>query len=262
MKKNLQKSRKDTPWLLLALTALAMGWMVAATASSALAAEGISTEAGPEGPAQTAYTPSNGKPGPVIIAISGHTGPASYQTYAAELAHLGYYVVLVDGNDILNPEHTGPANLSKAIKRALSAPNAVRGKVAVIGFSQGGGGALFNAANMQDTVSMVVAYYPFTRTWAKNIEALVKRFRVPVLVLAGGKDRHNDCCMIESMRAMEAAAKERGAQFELVVYPEANHGFNLVTGAHGEPINAYRPNDASDAWRRTLEMLKRYQPLQ
>lgn len=262
MKMLMQKSIKEGHWFLRALTVLLIGWMVAATASSVFAAEGISTEAGPEGPAQTAYAPSNGKPGPVIIAISGHNGPTSYQPYAAELAKLGYYVVLVDGKNILNPENTGPANLSKAIDRAQNAPDAVRGKVAVIGFSQGGGGALFNAANMPDAVSMVVAYYPYTRTWANKINVLVKRFRVPVLVLAGGKDRYKDCCVIESMRAMEAAAKASGTQFELVVYPEANHGFNLEISALGEPSNAYRPDDARDAWRRTVEMLKHYHPLQ
>jgi carboxymethylenebutenolidase len=256
---NLAKRGKRPQW---AITVLLIGWIVAATASSAFATEGISTEAGPEGPAQTAYAPSNGKPGPVIIAISGHTGPTSYRAYASELAKLGYYVVLVDGKDILNPEHTGPANLSKTIDRARNAPNAVRGKVAVIGFSQGGGGALYNAANMPEAVSMVVAYYPYTRTWANNIDALVNRFRVPVLVMAGGVDRYNNCCVIESMHAMEAAAKARGVPFELVVYPDANHGFNLESGAHGEPIRAYRPDDASDAWRRTVEMLKHYHPLQ
>ena len=244
-----------------AMGGLLAAWLSATLAVSTLAAEGISTDAGPEGPAQTAYAPATGKPGPVIIAISGHTGPTSYQAYAAELAKLGYYVVLVDGKDILNPEHTGPANWSKAINRAQNSPNAMPGKVAVIGFSQGGGGALYNAANMPDAVSMVVAYYPYTRTWANNINALVKRFQVPVLVLAGGKDRYNDCCVIESMRAMEAAANAVQAQFELVVYPEANHGFNLETGASGEPIRAYRPDDARDAWHRTVEMLKHYQPL-
>lgn len=72
------------------------------------------------------------------------------------------------------------------------------------------------------------------------------------------RDRYNDCCVIESMHAMEAAAKSNSAPFELVVYPEANHGFNLESGALGEPMRAYRPNDARDAWRRTIEMLKHY----
>ena len=89
----------------------------------------------------------------------------------------------------------------------------------------------------------------------------VNRFRVPVLMLAAQRDRYMECCVVETAQAMEAAAKQNGKKFELVVYPEANHGFNLQTGAKGEPMGAYRPDDASDAWRRTVEMLKRYQPL-
>lgn len=243
------------------LTLWLLGWTLTAFATLAFAADGVSTETGPDGPAQTAYAPSGGKPGPVIIVISGHTGPNSYQFYAAELAQLGYYAVLVDGKDILNPQHTGDANLSKAIDRAQHSPNAAAGKVAVIGFSLGGGGALYSAANLPDTVSMVVAYYPYTRTWAKNIDTLVKRFQVPVLVMPGGLDRYNECCVIESMQAMEAAAKTRGLALSMVVYPEANHGFNLESGAKGEPMRAYRRDDARDAWRRTVDMLKQYQPL-
>jgi dienelactone hydrolase len=238
-----------------------MIWLFAAMAVPAFALDGVSAEAGPEGPAQTAYAPASGKPGPVVIALSGHTGPNSYQSYAAELAKLGYYAVLLDGKDILNPDHTGPANLGKAIKRAQHSPNALPGKVAVVGFSQGGGAALYNAANMPDAVSMVVAYYPYTKTWVSNIDTLVKRFRVPVLVMAGGRDRYNDCCVVESMHAMEDVAKASKKVFELVVYPEANHGFNLESGAQGEPTRAYRPDDALDAWQRAVEMLKQYQPL-
>ena len=261
MKTMTTQPAKGRGWLPRVLTVLLAGGLVAAMAASAFAGEGVSTEAGPEGPSQTVYAPANGKPGPVVIALSGHTGPTAYQAYAAELAQLGYYTVLLDGKDILNPEHTGPAHLSKAISRAHHSPAALPGKVAVIGFSQGGGAALYNAANMADAVAMVVAYYPYTRTWANNIDALVKRFRVPVLVLAGGIDRYNDCCVIESMHAMEVAATASKARFELVVYPEANHGFNLESGASGEPVRAYRADDARDAWRRTVEMLNHYQPL-
>jgi dienelactone hydrolase len=124
------------------------------------------------------------------------------------LAALGYYAVLLTGKDILNPEHTGEGNLRKAIERAQRSPNALKGKAAVIGFSLGGGGALYNATPQSDLVSMVVAYYPYTLTWANNMDAFVKRFRVPVLVLPGGRDRYHNCCVIESMQAMEAAAQK------------------------------------------------------
>lgn len=241
------------------MVGLLIGLVLIGMIEPAFAGNGVSSEEGTEGPAQTVYAPANG-PGPLIIVISGQSGPASYQTYAAELAQLGYYTVLLSGKDILNPELTGPANLKKAIDRALSSPTVVKGKAAVIGFSLGGGGALYNAANMPDLVSVVIAYYPYTRTWSNKIDSLVKRFKVPVLVLAAQQDRYKDCCVIESMRAMETAAKESGAKFDLFVYPEANHGFNLMTGAKGEPSRAYRRDDDRDAWQRTIEMLRRYHP--
>ena len=256
------KHMTQTQCITRAVSMLLIGWMFAFITGTApaFATDGVSTEADTEGPAQTAYAPTKG-PGPVIIVISGLTGPASYQSYAAELAQLGYYSVLLAGKDILNPQHTGAANLRKAIDRAQRSSSAVKGKVAVIGFSLGGGGALYEAAAIPDIVSMVVAYYPSTRTWAKNIDTLVKRFQVPVLVMAGQRDRHMDCCVIETAQAMEAAAKAKGTRFELVVYPEANHGFNLKTGASGEPMGAYRRDDDRDAWRRTVEMLKLYHPI-
>ena len=224
------------------------------------AVEEVSTEAGAGFPAQTAYLPDE-RPAPVVMVISGQSGPTSYRKFASDLAGLGYYTVLLAGKDILNPERTGETNLKKAIERAHSDPKALPGKVAVVGFSLGGGAALYNAAPLSDQVSIVVAYYPYTRTWSNNMDWFVKRFKVPVLVMPGALDHYQDCCVIESMRAMEAAARRFDLPFEMVVYPDANHGFNLETGARGEPAGAYRPDDERDAWRRTVEKLKQYQPL-
>lgn len=241
-------------WLPQAATALLVGWMLMLVAASVSA--GVSTDASPEGPAQTAYAPAN-QPGPVIIVISGNAGPAGDQDYTSEIARLGYYAVLLDGKDILTSGQVGALNLRKAIDRAQRSPHAVPGKTGVIGFSRGGGGALTHASGMPELVSVVVAYYPTIShpiiSEAKNPGSFVKRFRVPILVLAGERDQ-NGCCPIESMRAMEAAAKESGAKFELVVYPQADHGFNR----NGR---AYRRDDERDAWRRTAEMLRLHHPL-
>jgi len=247
-------------WVRRVVTVLFIGWTFAVIALPISASAPVSTEAGPEGPAQIAYAPDPG-PGPVIIVISGQSGPTSYQSYAEELAKLGYYTVLLTGKDILNPALTGEASLKKAILRAQHSPKAIPGKAAVIGFSLGGGGALYNAAPQSDLVAMVVAYYPYTKTWVNRTDMFVKRFQVPVLMLVAQRDRYMECCVVETAQAMEAAAKQSGKNFELVVYPEATHGFNLKTGAKGEPMGAYRPDDDRDAWRRTVAMLKLYQPL-
>ena len=78
------------------------------------ALEGVFTEAGPDGRVQTADVPDSGV-GPIVIVISGQTGPNSYPKYASELAGLGFYSVLLTGKDILNSERTGEANLKKTV---------------------------------------------------------------------------------------------------------------------------------------------------
>jgi dienelactone hydrolase len=228
-----------------------VGLTLALFAASAFA-EGVFTDTSPEGPAQTAYAPEK-RPGPIVVVLSGASGPNAYQSYTGDISRLGYYAVLLAGKDILTRQQDGAANLKKAIDRAQRSPHALPGKVAVIGFSQGGGGALVHAASNPEEVSMVVAYYPST-SFVPNAGVLAKRFRVPVLVLAGERDKYNNCCLIESMRAMEAAAKESGTKFELAVYPKAEHGFNLYG-------STYRRDDDRDAWRRTQEMLRTHHPL-
>ena len=78
---------------------------------------------------------------------------------------------------------------------------------------------------------------------------------MPTLVLQGEADRYNNCCIVERVRAIEAAARSRGVPFELVVYPGAEHGFALK-GATG-----YVRRDADDSWRRALEMLNAHHPV-
>lgn len=208
----------------------------------------VTTAAGPDGPRQTAYTPKRGK-GPIVLVLSGATGPSQYHGFAVRLAEAGYYIVLLDGNDLFTRDERGKVSLQMAIARAQRAPNGIPGKVAVIGFSLGGGVALVSATAMADEVSAVIAYYPST-SFVTDPRRFVERFRVPTLVLAGEQDRYRNCCLVETIRAIDAAATERQAEFTLVVYPGAEHGFNL-------PVPAYRADFAEDAWQRTLEMLGR-----
>lgn len=204
-----------------------------------------------------AYDPPSGR-GPIVILLSGSTGTEMYRSYAAEVAQLGYYAVLLNGNGF-DPGKLGRTfgeyNLRRTIERAQRSPKALPGKAAVIGFSMGGGGALTYAAGMPDLVSAVVAYYLQTNLVSEDMRSVVARSKVPILVLAGEKDHYLYCCTIESMRAMEAVAKEGGKPFELVVYPNAGHAFTWVN------TRAYRAEDSADAWQRTKKMLSQHQPL-
>lgn len=225
-----------------AVRALAPACMIALTPLPVLAQDG---------PPQEVFLPK-GEKGPVVVVISGQSGTPNYRSYASQVAGLGYYAVLIDGKDILTRQQDGAANLRKVVARAQASPNGAPGKAMVIGFSQGGGGVLAHAMAMPDLFTAAVVYYPAT-SWARGLAAVVGRMQMPVLVLAGERDRYNNCCLIEHMREMDAAAKARGLPLELVVYPNADHGFNL-TGS------TYRTDETADAWRRTAEMLARHHP--
>lgn len=225
-----------------------VGLIVSSCAISPAGTSGLYTAASQEGPSQTAYIPPAGK-GPGVVVLSGATGPRLYDPFSTALAKEGYYVVLLDGNEVRR-NTAGEEHLRKAIKRAQDAPHAISGKVAVVGFSLGGAMALWRAADMPESVSVVVLYYPST-SFVSDARDLARRFRVPILMLAGERDRYNNCCLIETARAIEAAAKERQASFTLISYPSAEHGFNLA-------VPAYRTQDDVDAWHRTNEMLRQY----
>ncbi|MGA2127551.1 MAG: dienelactone hydrolase family protein [Xanthobacteraceae bacterium] len=199
-------------------------------------------------PPEIALPPRSGQ-GRVVILISGSDGPEAYRAYAEKIAGLGYYAVVLDGRNIMSSDMQGAGRLQEAIERAQSSPHALPGKIGVIGFSLGGGGALAYAERLPDTVSTVISYYPLTAFIAKvtDMKTFVGKFRVPLLVFAGGQDTYKSCCLLTTMRSMEATAKELGAPMEVVVYPDAGHAF--IQGSN------FRAGDADDAWRRTTDAL-------
>lgn len=208
-------------------------------------------------PKLEAFPPASGK-GAIVIVVSGASGPELYREYSAKLAQLGYYAVLVDGNDILirsgaDAVTAGAANLRKVISESQMAPQAIAGKVALVGFSLGGGGVLRHGSPLKDLVSGIVAYYPTVSRAGPDYTGPASEMQVPILILAGEKDHYNNCCLVESMRSLDAAAKARGASLELVIYPQADHAFNLATPN-------FRAADADDAWARTKAFLNRLQP--
>ena len=199
--------------------------------------------------------------GPVVIVASGNSGTELYREFSSNLATQGYYVVLVDGKDLsIRPNdpsgRDGAANLRSVIRDAEASPKATRGKVALIGLSIGGIGILGFGAPLKEQVSSVVLFYPALTFVGPDLLPMSAAMQVPVLVFAGGKDTFSGCCSIGTMKAFEAAPKS--VAFELVVYPEAGHAFNLKTAP--EPL-VYRPLDADDAWKRTLAFLSKHQPL-
>ena len=187
--------------------------------------------------------------GPAVLIMSGQSGPDSRRSYARDVAALGYNVLLVDGNDMLSRTKPAAQNFKDAVSSLLASPNTTSKKVAVIGFSLGGGAALAHAIGQTEIISGVLAVYPFT-AWIQNVDGLVGRMQVPLTVLAAGADTYNNCCMIDKAREIEKAAKAKGAAFEMTVYDNAEHGFDL-TGRN------YRHDYTRDTWKRTEAWLAR-----
>ncbi|HEV2674808.1 MAG TPA: dienelactone hydrolase family protein [Aliidongia sp.] len=206
----------------------------------------------PDRGAYEEFMPPSGQ-GPVVILLSGSSGPPTYVFLAKNLAALGYYVVLIDGHSFLAEDARGDENLRKMIERVQHSPHAAPGKVGAVGLSLGGGDVLVHASTQPDLVSVVVAYYPATGE-IENKDDLVRRWSVPTLVFAGDSDnavRQHGCCLIGTIEAMATSARARGAPFDLVVYPRVGHGFNLGFGN----FDRYA---TEDAWQRMVAMLHQH----
>ena len=78
---------------------------------------------------------------------------------------------------------------------------------------------------------------------------VVANLKAPVLGLYGGKDQGIPLADVEKMRAALAAAKNPS---EIVVFPEAGHGFN----ADYRP--SYRAEDAREGWRQALAWFRKH----
>lgn len=238
------------------VTRIASSCLIGALLAGHVAAESGSVE-------REIFPPAQGK-GAIVVVISGGSRaapaapPVLYRDFSSKLAESGYYTVLIKGTDVFPSwgiyDERGLATLRAVIADSQLASQAIPGKVALVGLSLGGAAALLYGGPLKDQVSTIVAFYPALDRLAMEKKSLAASLKVPVLVLAGEKDNNDGCCMIDTMRALDAAPKT--VPFELIVYPNAGHGFNL----HNDPRFVYREEDAADAWARTLAYLRRIHP--
>ena len=120
-------------------------------------------------------------------------------------------------------------------------------RVAVTGFCWGGRITWLYAAH-NPKLKAAVAWYGRLAGQATELQPkypleLVADLKAPVLGLYGGKDQGIPLEDVEKMRAALAAAKQPS---EIVVFPEAPHGFN----ADYRP--SYREAEAKDGWAQCL----------
>jgi len=144
---------------------------------------------------------------------SGATGSGNYRTISSRIAALGYDVVLFDSNAIIKGRQGRSLSeaTAAAIEQARKMPHALPGKVALVGFSQGGGMALgYGPTALTDQVAVVAAWYPQTSEF-KDVPGWAARVRAPVVMFAGTADEYKFCCMIAKAQEIASAAKAANA---------------------------------------------------
>ncbi len=203
----------------------------------------------PAANAQQEFPPPQGK-GRVVVLSSGMSGPEHYKEVAGAIAALGYDVVLFDGNA---EENTHGSAVQAAIRQSMTMPHALPGKVALVGFSLGGGESLFYGTGpiSAENVAVAVLWYP-ANAFIKDIPGFANRLQVPVVVFAGGKDKFRDgCCTAAKDTVLQDASKAAGKSFDLTTYADADHDF-VKGGDH------YNAKDYSDAFQHMADALKQY----
>lgn len=128
-----------------------------------------------------------------------------------------------------------------------------RKRLALTGFCWGGGVAWMASSRFKELKATAAWYGRLvkpapggmgsaeTRAWPVDVAGQLK---APVLGLYGGKDAGIPAADVEAMRA--ALKAKRKTTSEIVLYPDAQHGF------HADYRPAYDPAAAADGWSRML----------
>ncbi len=227
--------------------------------TTAFAATGkpVSYKSGDEIVQGILYTPDGKGLFPAIVVIHEWWGLNDWvKEQASKLADQGYVTLAVDlyrgkvattpdmAHEIMRgvPEDRAGRDLRAAVAFLRSQSYVKKDRIASIGWCMGGGYSLQTALEVPDLAATVINYGHLVT----EPESLQK-IHAPILGLFGGKDQG---ITPEDVGKFEAALKKLGKKIDVKIYPEAGHAFENPNNKAG-----YRPDDAADAWKRTVEFL-------
>jgi carboxymethylenebutenolidase len=220
--------------------------------------------------------PEKGKDFPLVLVVQEIFGVHEYiQDTCRRFAKLGYMAIatslyarqgdtskMQNMNDIFPivqkvPDEQVMSDLDATVAYAKSTKKANVKKLGITGFCWGGRITwLYSAHN--PNVKAGAAWYgrlvPNPNAQPNPLQPkqpidVVPDLRTPVLGLYGGKDTGIPLTSVEQMRAK---LKEYKSKSEIIVYPDAQHGF------HADYRASYKKDDAEDAWKKLLEWFKKY----
>ena len=196
-------------------------------------------------------------PLPAIIVIHEWWGlNDNVRAMADRLAGEGYIVLAVDlfGGETAATAEAARQQMLKVveneepaaenIRQAYDFVNSTAGapRIGSLGWCFGGGWSLNTAMLFPDDLDATVIYYG----QVTDDEDKLRPLDTPILGLFGAEDRG---IPVESVQEFEAALERLRKNFEIHIYPGADHAFANPTG------NKYNASAAEDAWQKTLEFL-------
>ncbi len=214
--------------------------------------------------------PDGAGPFPVVLVIEEIFGVHEYiKDVCRRLAHLGYLAVapelyarladlskMTDAHQIVRdviakaPDAAVLADLDAAVAWA-GTQHGDPHRLGVIGFCRGGRDSWLYAEH-NPALRAAVAFYgpvatPDTPIQPHNPLDLAGQLKCPLLGLYGGQDTG---IAQADVRAAQEKARAAGQAVEIVVYPDAPHGF------HADYRPSYRKADAEAAWTRAIAWLR------
>jgi carboxymethylenebutenolidase len=236
---------------------IALALFVFVTSAFAAESKTVSYKSGNETVQGLLYTPSGKGPFPAIIVIHEWWGLNDWvKDQASKLSDEGYVALAVDlyrgkvattpdeAHEIMRgvPEDRAQRDLHAAFAFLASQPDVKNDRIAAIGWCMGGGYSL-DVALQEPTLAADVINYGHLAT---DSDAL-KKINAPILGLFGAQDRG---ITPDDVHKFEAAMKQLGKQIDVKIYDDAGHAFENPNNKNG-----YRPADAADAWKRTVDFL-------
>jgi carboxymethylenebutenolidase len=216
--------------------------------------------------------PKSGGPFPVVLVVQEIFGvhehikdvcrrfaKAGYMAIAPELyARQGDVSKLTAIDEILKIVRTVPdaqvmGDLDAAVEFAKESGKGDVTRLGVTGFCWGGRIVWLYAAHSKQLKAGVAWYGRLvgesSEPFPKHPVNIAADLKAPVLGLYAGKDQG---IPLETVEQMRAALKQAKVAAEIIVYPEAQHGF------HADYRPMYNEADAKDGWNRLLAWFKKH----
>lgn len=257
------------------VTSLAAGFALAVqpvsaatvtTAEDGLTAGEVKISVGDERIPGYRAMPAKGGPFPVVLVVQEIFGVHEYiRDVCRRFAKLGYFAIAPelyarqgDVSKLASIDEIRPlvakvpdvqvmADLDATVEFALESGKGDVTRLGITGFCWGGRVVWLYAAHSKQLKAGVAWYGRLegdkTALTPQNAIDVAGKLNAPVLGLYGGKDQG---IALDSVERMRAALKNSKVPAEIVVYPEAQHGF------HADYRPSYKQDDAKDAWQRMI----------